>query len=195
MTTSNRETEIKLAVPDAASAAALLQRAGFHESAPRAFESNELWDFADSRLRSSRQILRIRECRGQTVLTYKGPPEAGPHKVREELEVGVDSAAPLRLIAGRLGLTAGYRYEKYRTEFSLPSGAGVATLDETPIGTFLELEGEASWIDAMAASLGFAPGDYILASYATLWNEYARRNGLDPAAGMVFPRAFGDEAP
>ena len=44
-------------------------------------------------------------------------------------------------IAERLGYRRVFRYEKYRTEFHQPRRAGVAMLDETPVGVFLELEG------------------------------------------------------
>ena len=58
-----------------------------------------------------------------------------------------------------------FRYEKYRTEFRQPRRAGVAMLDETPVGVYLELEGTPHWIDRTARRLGFQESDYITASY------------------------------
>jgi adenylate cyclase class 2 len=58
-------------------------------------------------------------------------------------------------------------------------------LDETPIGEFLELEGEPGWIDRTARELGFSEADYITDTYGALFEAYRARN---PGAGadMVF---------
>jgi hypothetical protein len=47
----------------------------------------------------------------------------------------------------------------------------VAELDETPIGTFLELEGSRAAIDRAARGLGFGPADYIVETYVALFIE------------------------
>ncbi len=182
---------MKLAMPGAAEAAALLEKAGLHATSPRAFESNALWDYADGRLRANKEVLRIREYRQSTILTFKGAPRDGLHKVREEVEVRVEEAGPLRIIFERLGMSPRYRYEKYRTEYRATSGGGMATVDETPIGVFVELEGAPDWIDETAGLLGKGPSDYILSSYATLWQEHAARVGRSAEAGMVFETTKG----
>ncbi|MEZ5351262.1 MAG: class IV adenylate cyclase [Bryobacteraceae bacterium] len=183
---ANVETEIKIAMESASEAAAKLAAAGLVPTGPRAFESNIVWDFDDSRLRASNQLLRLRDYRGQAVLTYKGPPKPSRHKTREELELTLADPGTLSLILQKLGLEPRYRYEKYRTEFASPGAPGVATLDETPIGVFVELEGRAEWIDATAQAMGTRPEDYILHSYSRLWEDYAARLGLAAGNGMVF---------
>jgi len=129
-------------------------------------------------------LLRLRRYGRRLVLTYKGPPQAARHKVREELEVLVSDLDAAALILSRLGLVASFRYEKYRTEFRGPGG-GAVLLDETPIGDFLELEGAPSWIDRTAARLGFGEADYITSSYGTLYVESCRGRGIVPG-DMVF---------
>ena len=42
-------------------------------------------------------------------------------------------------------------------------------IDETPVGTYVEIEGDAAAIHAAAARLGFTPADYVTASYRTLY--------------------------
>ena len=88
-------------------------------------------------------------------------------------------------ILSRLGLKAGFRYEKYRTEFKRAGEKGVATLDETPIGVYLELEGAPSWIDRTAKRMGFQESDYILTSYYGLYVAYCRDQGFAPT-NMTF---------
>ena len=181
------EIEIKLPAPDASSADALLRSVGFVVHHPRTFESNTLLDTAGLRLRATRQILRLRRYGARHVLTYKGSAVDGKHKTREELEFEIPADAPLALIFERLGYTPQFRYEKYRTEYTRAGEPGMAVLDETPIGIFLELEGPADWIDQTAAQLGYREQDYITKSYGALYAEYCREHGADPN-GMVFTR-------
>jgi adenylate cyclase, class 2 len=179
------ETEIKLRAPGAAEGRALLERNRFAVTTPRVFEANTIVDTADQSLRRSGELLRLREAGGKFTLTFKGPGQPGPHKSREELELQLSDIEAARLIFDRLGYLPTFRYEKYRTEFSRPGEDGVATLDETPAGTFLELEGPASWIDATARELGYSPSDYITLSYASVYREYCERLGIEPT-NMVF---------
>jgi len=181
------ETEIKLPAVDAASAEALLRKAGFVVHHPRTFESNLLLDTTDLRLRATRQILRLRQYGTRHVLTYKGSAVDGKHKTREELEFEIPADAPLPLIFERLGYTPQFRYEKYRTEYTRGDDPGMAVLDETPIGVFLELEGPGDWIDQTAAELGYREQDYITKSYGALYAEHCQKHGTDPS-GMVFAR-------
>jgi adenylate cyclase class 2 len=184
MTHGNREIEIKLRVPDAGRARRLLRAAGFRISKPRVFESNTLFDTPEQRLRQAGLMLRVRNVNGAGKLTYKGPASAGKHKIREELEIDASKPLMLAAILEKLGFTPAFRYEKFRTEFRRDPG-GEATLDETPIGVFLELEGTPGWIDCTARSLGFAEGDYVTASYAALYLDWCLQRRRAPR-NMVF---------
>ena len=59
------------------------------------------------------------------------------------------------------------------------------TVDETPIGSFLEIEGPPEWIDSTASRLGFSADDYILESYGRLYLAACERQGVQPT-NMVF---------
>jgi adenylate cyclase class 2 len=191
MTQSGRETEIKLALPDVKTGRALLRNAGFRVTRRRVFERNDVFDTPECVLRKSGALLRVREAGRAATLTYKGPAAVSRYKSREEVETRVPDAATIAAIFERLGFRAIFRYEKYRTEYGHPDGGGVATLDETPIGVFMELEGTPRWIDRTARQLGFAECDYITASYGRLFLEWRHRQGLDSAANMVFDSADG----
>jgi adenylate cyclase class 2 len=91
----------------------------------------------------------------------------------------------MNAIIERLGLGPVFRYEKYRTEYRQPGRAGIAMLDETPVGVYLELEGTPHWIDRAARKLGFADKDYITASYARLYLEWCEWHRVRPS-DMVF---------
>lgn len=180
-----QETEIKLRVTSAEAARRMLRRAGFVVRTKRHFERNTLYDTQPPTLRASGRLLRLRQANGETILTYKGPAVAGAkHKTREEVEA--HSTGPLEAILLGVGFARTFAYEKYRTEYALPGARGVAVLDETPIGVFLELEGAPAWIDRTAQRLGFREGDYLLASYGSLWASHCAERGLAPA-DFVFP--------
>lgn len=156
----------------------MLLECGFRERTPRTFERNEVFDTATLALRAERKLLRLREYGEERTLTFKGPPEAGPHKVREEIETRVADAGAMRAMLERLGYEVVFRYEKYRAEFEMDGG--MAVIDETPVGNFIELEGEAEWIDNCAEAMGFTAADYITLSYASLYLEWCARQGLEP---------------
>jgi adenylate cyclase, class 2 len=178
-------------------------------------EENVIFDTPQGGLAKHGQLLRIRtetpegsgksrkgKAKPRIVLTFKrplAPPVAsepghapqGHHKVREEMEMEVTDAAKLTAIFEGLGMSGWFRYEKYRTTFQLPSSKVWARgllieLDETPIGTFVELEGPAAAIDRAAQELGYSRHDYVLKNYLSLYVEECRRKGEQPVH-MLFP--------
>ncbi len=187
-----QETEIKLRAPNAAAAAELLTTHGFAVSKPRLYERNALFDTEAASLRGSGLLLRVREAGGVNILTFKGAATKGRHKTREELEVNLSDAHVFEQILKRLGFNRTFVYEKFRTEFEEEAdgrgGKGTATLDETPIGTFLELEGDAEWIDRCAAALGFKESDYITDSYGGLYRRWCAEHNR-PVTDMVWPES------
>jgi adenylate cyclase class 2 len=180
MSQGTQETEIKLAVKDARSGRRQMRDAGFAVSRPRVFEANTVFDTPVLSLRASSRLLRIRQAGHVATLTFKGVPDTGKHKSREELELAIGSAATMMSIMERLGYHRVFRYEKYRTEFRQPRRAGVAMLDETPVGVYLELEGTPHWIDLSARRLGFKESDYITASYGRVYLDWCAANGRTP---------------
>jgi adenylate cyclase, class 2 len=137
------------------------------------------------------------------ILTFKRPtaqqatapssryPSFGSHKVRDEIEAQVTDTANLVKIFEGLGMRGWFRYEKYRTTYKLPATKSWARdllieVDETPIGTFVELEGPPAAIDRAAAELGYSKRDYILTNYLALYAEDCRRKGEQPQ-NMLFP--------
>jgi adenylate cyclase class 2 len=179
------ETEIKLNAGTAESARRLLRGAGFRVHRRRVFEDNVLFDTPSLRLRKAGTLLRLRRTAREVLLTYKGRAQNGKHKSREEWEAAVGDWDAMAAIAERLGFRPAFRYQKYRTEYQMPGRSGIATLDETPIGVYFELEGSPAWIDRTARRLGFSESDYITASYGGLYLEWCREHRVKPR-DMVF---------
>ncbi len=180
-----RETEIKLSLDSADQGRRLLRRAGFRVRRRRVHEQNVLFDTPDQALRSRGELLRLRNSGGRGILTFKGRATISKHKSRVELETAVANSEMTRAILLSLGLKPHFWYEKYRTEYWVEGYAGLATLDETPIGVFLELEGEPGWIDQAATSMGFTQASYITYSYGSLYASFHNRHGGD-SSRMAF---------
>ncbi len=143
----------------------------------------------------TRQILTFKR---PTALQAAAPtsryPSFGSHKVRDEIEAQVVDAGNLVKIFEGLGMRGWFRYEKYRTTYQLPATKSWARgllieVDETPIGTFVELEGPPAAIDRAATELGYSKRDYILTNYLALYAEDCRRKGQQPQ-NMLFPDKF-----
>ena len=104
-------------------------------------------------------------------------------KLRDELETMVSDGPLLVRMLEELGFLVEFRYEKYREEFVL--NEVIVAVDETPVGTFIEIEGSAEGINAMATALGRGSGDYLLDSYRALFVQHCEQHGL-PATDMLF---------
>jgi adenylate cyclase class 2 len=163
-----RETEVKLRARDLARVRAALQQKGALLVRERHFEENVLFDDAARTLRDSGTVLRLRRTPAGGTLTFKGPRsfEAGI-KSREERETAVDQPAALHAILKRLGYQQVFRYQKYRESWSY-LGQQVE-LDETPIGDFVEVEGDAEGIRRVSAELGYTEQDFVGESYVGLF--------------------------
>jgi adenylate cyclase class 2 len=134
----------------------------------RHLEDNALFDDRRRSLRASGFVLRLRRNDQGAILTVKGPKrEAAGVKSRPEAEVGVEDAARAEELLGLLGYERVFRYQKYREVWHW-RGVEIV-LDETPEGTFLEIEGEVEGIHAAARALGRSPDDYLLDSYVSLF--------------------------
>jgi adenylate cyclase class 2 len=180
------ETEIKIRLSESAlSARQLLHQHGFGETGPRQLETDQAFDLPGGTLRFSDRLLRLRSAGGRWTVTYKGPAYDDPpghpvHKSRQEIETEItDGRAFVQILAG-LGYQPSFAYEKFRTNFRIPGEPGIVTLDETPMGDFLELEGPGYWIDETAKRLGFGPAEYITLSYAALYQQYRQKHPTVP---------------
>ena len=128
-------------------------------------------------------MLRVRIEPETATLTFKGPSQPSPMKLREEIESRIaDGAAHLRMLEA-LGYSVWFRYEKYREEFTAPDV--IVAVDETPVGAFIEIEGGHDGITAMARALGHGPADYVLESYRGLYAQWCATRGIEPA-DMLF---------
>ncbi|MFQ5695889.1 MAG: class IV adenylate cyclase [Terriglobia bacterium] len=201
MRSGTRETEIKLAVASAAAARRRLRALGFRLLTPRRLERNWVYDTPARTLKARGCLLRLRTVGRKHWLTFKSPAAHARHfKVRREFEVELrDNQLVEKILAG-LGFQPVFRYEKFRATFAARRRlsrrgrdwpGGVVTLDETPIGVFLELEGSRVWIRRVARALGAHPAQFITQNYASLYAAWCRRRKRRPTHMVFRPRRRG----
>lgn len=177
------EREVKLTFPSVDAARQAVRALHLTPLAERRLQDDRLLDTADQRLRAERSALRVRTERGASRVTFKGPIRPAAMKLREEIETSVGDADTMLRLLGALGFRPWFRYQKFREEFR--SADVVVAIDETPIGTFVEIEGTETGIDAVAKTLGRTRSDYILESYYGLFDAWRRSTG-SAARDMLF---------
>lgn len=171
------EVEVKLAAPDLDAVRAKLRAQAATVHAARHEEINDLYDDPERKLSGSGRTVRLRRAARRSILTYKGPARfQGGVKIREEREVEVSDPQEAEGILSGLGLSRRFRYEKLREEWDL-EGCVVA-LDETPIGNFVEVEGDPPAIRKVLVRLDLDFTEVLPYSYSQL---YQRRRKEDPS--------------
>lgn len=178
------EQELKIPVAELEPVRRRLRELKASQRTPPELEENWVLDDATGTLRRAGRLLRIRSVGGRHRVTHKGPARfTGKVKERDELEVEVASATGLLEVFARLGFVPLRRYQKRRETWHL-AGVEVA-LDETPMGDFVELEGDAASLDGLAHRLGLDPARAVRGSYLALWEAY-RGEHPEVSEDMVF---------
>jgi adenylate cyclase class 2 len=182
---SSHEIEIKFRIADVQALVARLRQLGFQQVTPRTHEMNTLFDLPGHPLRDRGDVLRLRKYGETWVLTHKtrSQNENGRHKIRIETETRVDNGEKMEAILRALQFEPSFRYEKFRAEWK--GGSGHVVIDETPIGTYGEIEGPPEWIDSVAHDLPIDRKDYITEAYTGLFNSWKRQT-KSAAQDMTF---------
>ncbi len=178
------EREVKLLFDDTERARAAVIATGATPLRSRRFQEDNLFDTPDETLRRRGCALRVRTESGKSLLTFKGPVQPGTMKTRQEHETVVGDGDVLKTVFDELGFQPWFRYQKYREEFAAPDVT--IAIDETPIGTFIEIEGGEAAIHAVAQALGRTSADFIVESYRTLFLKRREKYGII-GNDMVFP--------
>jgi adenylate cyclase class 2 len=173
VTTNKLEIEVKIKADDLEEIKRKIIKLGFRTIAPYSFEHNILFDTTDERLKKNKLLLRLRKIEDKYIVTFKHPPEQSPdtnhYKIREEKEIEVSDYENIKSIFTGLGFNVFFIYEKYREIFD--NGEVKIMMDHTPIGDYIEIEGDVEEIDKTAARLGYSKSDYITDNYMTLFRK------------------------
>ena len=169
------EREIKLRFESADAARAAVAALGATPLRGRRLQDDVLLDTDDrrapARAAASLRVRARRRAEPPSPSRARCMPSA--MKVREEIETVVgDAEMLLRVLRRARASRRASATRSIREEFALDGR--VVAIDETPVGTFVELEGDETAIADVARGLGRTPGDYVLASYRSLFLDVAR---------------------
>lgn len=149
------------------------------DSEGKVFETNLLFDNSSKSIRARKAILRLR-CDTRSILCYKEPLNLGKvskdFKVKEEIEFEVDDFESARNFLGKLGFFEFMKYEKRRENFRLRNLK--ISIDEMPIGMFLEIEGNEEDIRCTAQQLGLDWKQRIKRSYEEIFSDLKRQANI-----------------
>ena len=179
------EREVKIRFDNPAEARAAILATGATPLRCRRLQEDALLDTEDQDLRRRACVLRIRTESGKSLMTFKGPVQPGTMKVRDEYETVIGDGEVLQHVFEELGLHVWFRYEKWREEYAAEDVT--IAVDETPVGTFVEIEGGEQGILTMTEALGRSASDFILDSYRGLFVQHKERFGFN-STDMVFPQ-------
>lgn len=177
------EQEVKLRFASVEAARRSVEATGARLVVSRRLIDDRLFDTEDGHLRRAGCALRVRRDGPRACFTFKGPVQPGPVKSREEIETAVGDAEVAEALFRALGFRRWFRAEKYRADYAI--GDAVVTVDEAPIGVFVEIEAAPDEIDRIAVLLGKSRDDYVLESYPKLYVQWCEGKGVTPA-DMVF---------
>jgi len=171
-----------------------LRGAGFALKQVRArhFEDNWLLDSPDRRLIDEGAALRVRATGSGGLVTYKGVVHENTGsllKIREEIESEVNEPERLVELFERLGFHRTFRYQKFRTVYGLIMDGHEleVAFDETPIGEFLEIEGDGDTVLQVLKASGLSEADIIRESYPELQAARCKHRGI-PLEDLVFEK-------
>jgi adenylate cyclase, class 2 len=186
------ETTLEIEVKLACDNLGRLLGAGFdlRPVRPRHFEDNWLLDSADQALFAKGAALRVRSVESKGWVTYKGLVRESADsilKIREEIETETSDPERMIQLFERLGFRRAFRYQKYRAIYMLMlDGEEVeVAFDETPMGNFIEIEGDEAQVLRILDAAGFSAQDIIRESYPELQASRCRNAGI-PLEDLVF---------
>ena len=172
----DQEIEVKFLLKDYS---ALMQKISDLQlacSQERIHEFNLRYDLPDGSLVAKKQVLRLRKDT-QARLTFKGPGIMEQDVLtRKEIEVEVSDFDATNRLLEALGYQVIMMYEKFRANYLMDKL--VLSVDETPLGLFIELEGESpAQVRRAADALGVDWDARINLSYSALLNIFNQSTG------------------
>jgi len=176
---NGQETEAKFYIRDLRKIELRLQELKAQLIQPRIHETNLRFDNANSDLRRSYRVLRLRQDE-KARFTFKGPSveKEGGVLSRQEIEFVVEDFESAKQFLEALGYEAVVFYEKFRATYELNDTH--IMLDELPYGEFIEIEGESvEAIHNIANLLGLNWDAMIKAGYHALFERVTGKYDLE----------------
>ena len=169
----DQEIEVKFLLSDYAALMEKVSALQLPCTQVRVHEFNLRYDLPDGSLLAKKQVLRLRQD-VQAHITFKGPGMVEDDVLlRKEIEVVVSDFDTTDRLLKALGYEVVMIYEKFRANYLV--GDVTLSVDETPLGLFIELEGQnPAQLRQAAARLALSWSERINLSYSALLWRYNR---------------------
>ncbi len=137
---------------------------------PKSFEKNIIYDHKNINLKRKGVLLRLRKFGKKNILTLKKASKGKEgFKVREEINLDVESFGKTETILKSLGFFETFSYEKWRENYAY-KGLTIS-LDETKVGNFMEVEGEYEDILNFLKEIGVSKENTLTLTYMDLFKS------------------------
>jgi len=135
---------------------------------------DRIFDFIDRRIEKKGDVLRVRQHRNKTILTYKaGTGKKSKFKEADEHETCVDDFDTICNILKHLGIEAWIRIDKRRISYVLNKTK--IEIDKYPtIPAYLEIEGSKEDILDILEKLGYSIKDTTTKSSTEVLKQYGK---------------------
>ncbi len=165
-----QEIEAKFYVKDLKQIEARLHDLKARLKQPRIHETNIRFDTPNQDLHREQRVLRLRQD-DKVRMTYKDASKNEQGVLnRTEIEFVVEDFEKAKRLLEALGYEKSLFYEKYRTTYELDNT--YVMLDELPMGSFIEIEGESiDSIREIGRKLGIKWDTAISTSYSALFER------------------------
>jgi len=165
-----QEIEAKFYVKDLKQIEARLHDLKARLKQPRIHETNIRFDTPNQDLHREQRVLRLRQD-DKVRMTYKDASKNEQGVLnRMEIEFVVEDFERAKRLLEALGYEKSLFYEKYRTTYELDNT--YVMLDELPMGSFIEIEGESiDSIREIGRKLGLKWDTAISTSYSALFER------------------------
>ncbi len=171
MSENNFEIEVKIRLKeDFNRIEEKLINSGFEAETSFQKELNIFYD-RNGELKEKGLALRLRYFSNMVSLTLKGKSLKKKIKERKEYEVSVSSFENMDLILKSVGLKPFFKYEKMRKLFRNKNNV-LVTLDKTPFGNFMEIEGNVKSIKIIMDEMEISQNDIEEKNYLQLFSEF-----------------------
>lgn len=169
-----KEIEVKVVLKDFKEIKKKLKELGAEKKCPKTFEKNIL--FGHKKLKFEKDwILRLRKFGKKNILTLKTSAKGKKgFKVREEINILVEDFENMKNILEKIGFFEAFYYEKYREDY-IYNGLNIS-LDKTPIGNYVEIEGDYKNILKFLKKINVKIEETISLSYIQLFQMFNKKS-------------------
>lgn len=170
-----KEIEVKVVVKDFKEIKKKLKELGAKKKCPKTLEKNILFDHKNLKIKEKNFVLRLRRFGKVNLLTLKTKTKGKKgFKVREEINLFINDFEKMQIILKKLGFYEVFYYEKYREDY-IYNGLNIS-LDKTPIGNYVEIEGDYENILKFLAEINVKIEETISLSYLQLFRVFNKKS-------------------